>query len=88
MSATSGTMDLFDQFVIPNYRRYPVTLVRGQATEVRHLTGVTTLVDEADDKEERAGGDAVVDHLDHPACKALQVHGEDPEHDEAKVGHR
>ncbi len=37
MSSTtseSSTIDLFEQYVIPNYRRYPVTLVRGEGSYV------------------------------------------------------
>ena len=33
-TSASGTMDLFEEFVIPNYRRYPVTLVRGEGSYV------------------------------------------------------
>ena len=35
-SATSGstTIELFEKYVIPNYRRYPVTLVRGEGSWV------------------------------------------------------
>ena len=35
MPATqSGTIELFEKYVIPNYRRYPVTLVRGEGSYV------------------------------------------------------
>ena len=34
LAAQSGTIDLFEQFVVPNYRRYPVTLVRGEGSYV------------------------------------------------------
>lgn len=33
-SPTSSTIDTFEQFVVPNYRRYPVTLVRGEGSYV------------------------------------------------------
>lgn len=33
-TTTSPTIELFDQYVIPNYRRYPVTLVRGEGSYV------------------------------------------------------
>ncbi len=33
-TSASGTMELFEKFVIPNYRRYPVTLVRGEGSYV------------------------------------------------------
>lgn len=33
-TSDSSTIDLFEQFVIPNYRRYPLTLVRGQGSYV------------------------------------------------------
>ena len=36
MSSTtqSATIQQFDEYVIPNYRRYPVTLVRGEGSYV------------------------------------------------------
>jgi len=33
-TTTSPTIELFEQYVIPNYRRYPVTLVRGEGSYV------------------------------------------------------
>ena len=33
-TSESSTIDLFEQYVIPNYRRYPVTLVRGEGSYV------------------------------------------------------
>ena len=33
-TAASPTIELFDKYVIPNYRRYPVTLVRGEGSYV------------------------------------------------------
>lgn len=33
-TSESSTLDLFEQYVIPNYRRYPVTLVRGEGSYV------------------------------------------------------
>jgi len=38
-----GTIDLFEQFVIPNYGRYPVTLVRGEGSYVWDDQGVKYL---------------------------------------------
>ena len=42
-------------------------------------------LDEADDQEERADDDAVVDHLDHRAVDAVVGQREDAERDEAEV---
>jgi predicted acetylornithine/succinylornithine family transaminase len=36
---SSQTIDLFDRFVIPNYKRYPVCLVRGEGTHVWDAEG-------------------------------------------------
>ena len=33
-TTTSPTIEMFEQYVIPNYRRYPVTLVRGEGSYV------------------------------------------------------
>ena len=33
-SRSQATIDLFDQYVIPNYRRYPIALVRGEGSHV------------------------------------------------------
>ena len=55
------------------------------AAEFGDFTGMTTLVNKADDKEERAGRNPVVDHLQHTAGPALDVHGKNAEHNEAKV---
>ena len=52
------------------------------------LPGVAALVDHPDQEEEGAGGQPVVDHLEHPAGDALGREGEDAEHDEAQVGDR
>lgn len=38
-STSQETIDLFDQYVIPNYRRYPVTLVRGEGSYVWNAEG-------------------------------------------------
>jgi len=34
VTSASSTIDLFERFVIPNYRRFPVTLVRGEGSYV------------------------------------------------------
>lgn len=36
---SQSTIDLFDQYVIPNYRRYPVSLVRGEGSKVWDAEG-------------------------------------------------
>ena len=59
-----------------------------QAAELGDLAGVAALVDHADEEEQGAGGQAVVDHLEHAALEALGGEGERAEHDEAQVGHR
>jgi len=38
-SANQRVIDLFDQYVIPNYRRFPVTLVRGEGSFVWDADG-------------------------------------------------
>ena len=52
------------------------------------LAGVAALVDPPDEEEQRAGRQAVVDHLQHAAGDRLAGDGEDAEHDEAEVGDR
>jgi predicted acetylornithine/succinylornithine family transaminase len=37
--SSQETIELFDQYVIPNYRRYPVTLVRGEGSYVWSAEG-------------------------------------------------
>lgn len=39
VSKSQATIDLFDQYVIPNYRRYPVALVRGEGSHVWDADG-------------------------------------------------
>ena len=41
----------------------------------------------ADDEEQAAGADAVIQHLVHRALHALPVQRGDPEHDEAEMAH-
>ncbi|MFY9255532.1 MAG: aspartate aminotransferase family protein [Fuerstiella sp.] len=36
---SQSTIDLFDQYVIPNYRRYPVSLVKGEGSRVWDAEG-------------------------------------------------
>lgn len=38
-SRSQATIDLFDQYVIPNYRRYPIALVRGEGSHVWDADG-------------------------------------------------
>ena len=49
---------------------------------------VQPLVDDADDDEQRAGGDAVVDHHQHGAFDARLVQGEDAQRGKAHVARR
>ena len=42
-SRSQAIIDLFDQYVIPNYRRYPVALVRGQGSTVWDADGKSYL---------------------------------------------
>jgi predicted acetylornithine/succinylornithine family transaminase len=37
--SSQATIDLFDKYVIPNYRRYPVSLVRGEGSRVWDAEG-------------------------------------------------
>lgn len=37
--SSQSTIDLFDEYVIPNYRRYPVSLVRGEGSKVWDAEG-------------------------------------------------
>ncbi len=39
LSNSQATIDLFDEYVIPNYRRYPVALVRGEGSHVWDADG-------------------------------------------------
>ena len=59
-----------------------------QPAVLRDLPGVPPLVDDADDQEERAGRDAVVDLLDDAALDAHRVEGEHAQHDERHVADR
>ncbi len=49
---------------------------------------VAALVNDADDEEEHAGGEPVIDLLQDGAGDAVGVHGEDAEGTEAQVAHR
>lgn len=40
---SQSTIDLFDEYVIPNYRRYPVSLVRGEGSRVWDAEGKSYL---------------------------------------------
>ena len=59
-----------------------------QSGQLRDLAGVTTLVDPADEEEQRTGRDAVVDHDQHAALEPLRGEREHAEHDETEVGDR
>ncbi len=37
--SSAETIDLFDRYVIPNYRRYPISLVRGEGSQVWDAEG-------------------------------------------------
>ncbi|MBL8814779.1 MAG: aspartate aminotransferase family protein [Planctomyces sp.] len=39
MTRSQATIDLFDQYVVPNYRRYPIALVRGEGSHVWDADG-------------------------------------------------
>ena len=39
MSQNQAIIDMFDEYVIPNYRRYPVALVRGEGSQVWDADG-------------------------------------------------
>ena len=59
-----------------------------QAAVLRDLARVPPLVDHADDQEEHAGRDAVVDLLDDAAGDAVRVQREDAQRAEAQVADR
>ena len=52
------------------------------------LGGAPPLPDHADEEEQGAGGQAVVDHLEHAAGDPLGAEGEEAEHDEGHVDDR
>ena len=60
----------------------------GQPAKLGNQTGVAALIDAADDKKQGAGGEPVVDHLDHAPLDPLHVEGEEPQHDKAQMGDR
>lgn len=39
LSASQAIIDLFDDYVIPNYRRQPIALVRGEGSRVWDADG-------------------------------------------------
>ena len=57
-----------------------------QAAELRDQPRVPAVGQHADDEEEPAGADAVIQHLVDRALHALHVHRADAEHDEARGG--
>src|SRR3990172_222190 len=57
----------------------------GEPPELLDEARMPPFVDDPDDEEERAGGNAVVDHLEDAALDPLEVEGEKPEHHEAQV---
>ena len=42
-SKSQAIIDLFDEYVIPNYRRYPVALVSGEGSHVWDADGTRYL---------------------------------------------
>src|SRR5207248_7912004 len=56
-----------------------------ESAQVRDHPPMRLLVLDADEEEERAGDEAVVEHLQHRADAALQVEDEDAERDETHV---
>ena len=54
----------------------------------RDLARVAALVEDADEEEERAGREAVVDHLEDRALERHRREGADSQDDEAEVRHR
>ena len=58
-----------------------------QAAELADQPRVPAVRQHADDEEEPAGADAVVEHLVDRALHALHVHRGDAEHDEAEMAH-
>ena len=61
---------------------------RGEAAHLRDRPVVGPLVDHADEEEQGAGDQAVVDHLEDRALDALLGEHEEPERDEAHVADR
>ena len=59
-----------------------------QPAEVDDAPRVPPLVDDADQQEQRAGRDAVVQHGHHRARESLGVEREQTQHAEAQVAHR
>ena len=51
------------------------------------LARVAALVDQPDNQEERAGGNAVVDLLNHASLQAVRVQGKDSQRAESQVAH-
>src|SRR6185437_6233630 len=60
----------------------------GDAAVLLEIEGVAALVEDADQDEQAAGRDAVVEHLVDGALGADQAEGEDANHDEAHVADR
>ena len=60
----------------------------GEAAVAGDLAGVDAVVDHADAEEQRAGDDAVRQHLEQRALDALLVEGEDADGHEAHMGDR
>ncbi len=58
---------------------------RGQAAEFGDQARVAALVEHADDEEQRAGGDAVIDLLEDAAGEALRRERKDAERAEAQM---
>ena len=59
-----------------------------QSAVLRDLEGVAPVVEDPDEKEEGAGGEAVADHGEHPTLDADRGESERAEHHEPEVGDR
>ena len=58
---------------------------RENAAEILNQSRVTPFVDHADDQEERASGDAMIDHLQQRPLQTHRVESEHADHHEAHV---
>ncbi len=69
------------------HEREPGNRLR-QAAELLELLGVAAVVEHADEKEEGAGRESVIDHLQQRALPGDLVEGEESQHDESEMGDR
>ena len=80
---------------MPNYEyqcktcenKFEIWQAVGEAAHVGHLTGVVAFVEHADQKEQGASRQAMIDHLHVAAGDTLGVEREQAERAKAKVGH-